>query len=241
VAFAAGLKSRHGQSGIQFTVGPDGTPSTASAPVVGRTFNSIFEGEEAAAPPVRVAEQLQVNQGVVVYRTWSYVSWSWQIERMKTLMRPALQAVHGTVSFATQRLEYLDRFRFEGDITEMDVRSVMRQGSSFITPHVFARTDLWHSHTGAFLPPTNGTKHLVQVHIDALDEPAVVAPGVAQTRFINIMTALEDRFPVDNPDEVDHSVDDIFDRFVSQHSESKEFIASVITDGMAERIYLRGN
>jgi hypothetical protein len=204
-------------------------------------INSIFEGDEAAAPSMRVAEQLQVNQGAVVYRTWNYVSWSWQIERMKMLMRPALEAVHGSVSFAAQRLEYLDRFRFEGDITEIDIGSVMRQGSPFIAPHVFALADLWHSHTGAFLPPTDSAKHLLQVHIDALDDPPVASPGVAQTRFINILTALEDRFPVDNLDEMDRSVDDIFGRFVSQHSESKEIFASVITDGMADRVYLKGS
>jgi hypothetical protein len=225
---------------MQLAIGPDGSPSTAAAPVAGRTFNAVFEGEETGVPPRGVAEQLQVHQGAVVYRTWKYVSWTWQIERMKTLMGPALETVQGVVSLASQRLEYLDRFRFEGDVTEIDVRSVLRQGSELVAPHVFALTDLWHSHTGAFLPSADSSKHLWQLHIDAVDDQTVAPDGgMAQTRFINIMTALEDRFPADDLDV--RSVEDIFGRFGTQHSESKDTFARVITDGMVERIYLRGS
>jgi hypothetical protein len=101
-AFAAGLRSRHPMVGVQVVWGTGGASSTSS-PVAGRTFNSRFEGEESAAG--RVAEQLQVAQNMILYRTWNYVSWAWQIERMKALMLPGIRAVQDTVSFAAQRLE----------------------------------------------------------------------------------------------------------------------------------------
>jgi hypothetical protein len=238
-SFAAGLRSRAGTAGVSVVIGSEGVSTGAAPPMYGRIFNSLVEGEEIAAGPSRVAEQLQVTPIQVIYRTWSYVSWAWQIERMKLLMGPAISTVQDSVSFAVQRLEYLDRFRFAGDLSDTELTSLLRVGSPLIAPHVFSRTDLWHSHTGAFLPSPDGVKRLEQVHIDCIDEPAIPAPDTPKTRWINVMTAREDRFPTDGVDEPDRNGDSIFNRFDLLHSELKETFATVVTDDVARRIYLR--
>jgi hypothetical protein len=63
---------------------------------------------------------------------------------MKTLMSPALNEAAAVVTFANIRLEYLDRFRFEGDASVADPKLVLRLGSPLIAPHIFDRTDFWH-------------------------------------------------------------------------------------------------
>jgi hypothetical protein len=113
VAFELGLKSRHStQATFQVLVGAadnlQGLPQFAS----GAVFNSTIEDTDGQRRPTRIAEQLQVDQNQVAYRTWNYVSWSWQLERMKTLMRPPLRVVQDAVSFSMQRLEVSDRYTF---------------------------------------------------------------------------------------------------------------------------------
>jgi hypothetical protein len=237
VAFSKGLRSRHSTTGqVLFTVAPDGSHSFVPAPPVsqGRAFNSLLELSEDQPIPNKVAEQLQVTNSQVVYRTWQYVSWTWQLARMKELLGPSLLLAADVVSFASQRLEYLDRFRFDGESRSASVGDVLRQGSERLAPHIFSRSDLWHSHTGAYRPSDETIKKLEQIHVDAVDDPAV---GPTTTRWINLMTAREDRF---NDREVDRTVDGIFANFDSMHGELIEILASVVTPGIADRIYLKG-
>jgi len=236
VAFDAGLRSRGGMAGFQMVIGAEGVSSGATTQTRGRTFNSIIDDEETPLGSSRRVEQLVVTENQVAYRTWNYVSWTWQIERMRMLMSPAISMVQDAVSLATQRLEYLDRFRYDGDLSEMQLTSLLRAGSPFVAPHVFSRTDLWHSYTGAFLPSNGGLKRLEQVHIDCLDEPST--PETTKTRGINSMTAREDRFIEPGVDEPAPNSNSIFDRFGLLHSELKDTFAGVITDEIARRIYL---
>jgi hypothetical protein len=238
VAFSNGLRSRHSTTGGQMllSVAADGSQSFVPAPSVsqGRTFNSLLELSEDQPIPNRVAEQLQVTNSLVVYRTWQYVSWTWQLARMKELLGPSLSMAADVVFFASQRLEYLDRFRFDGESRSATVGDVLRPGSERLAPHIFSRTDLWHSHTGAYRPDDGTTKKLEQIHVDAVDDPII---GPSTTRWINLMTAREDRF---SDREIDQTVDGVFANFDTMHGELIEILASVVTPGIADRIYLKG-
>jgi len=242
-AFAAGLRSRHSIQSIQFSVPPGGAPVSASSnpgPTMGRIFNSLFEVPAGVPPSARVAEQIQFAQGQILYRTWRYVSWQWQVERMRTLIIPALTLIQDIIPIGLLRLEYLDRFRFDGDLSSISFESVLRRDSPLIAPHVFSRSDLWHSHTGAFLPGSAGTKRLEQVQIDVLDDLAIDTGNLPHTRWVNIMTAREDRFLSPSIDEVSGNINLVFGSFDVMHMELKDLLASIITDAMAKRIYLKG-
>ena|ERR1700737_4317235 len=238
VAFSKGLRSRHATQGAQvmLAVAADGSQSLVPGPSVsqGRSFNSLLELSEDQPIPNRVAEQLQVTNSYVAYRTWQYVSWTWQLARMKELLGPSLSMANNVVFFGSQRLEYLDRFRFDGEAQSATVGDVLRPGSERLAPHIFSRTDLWHSHTGAYRTDDGATKKLEQIHVDAVDDPII---GPSSTRWINLMTAREDRF---NDREVDQNVDGVFANFDIMHGELIEILASVVTPGIADRIYLKG-
>jgi hypothetical protein len=190
VAFSNGLRSRHSTQGTQMilSMAADGSQSLVPGPTVsqGRAFNSLLELSEDQPVPNKVAEQLQVTNSYVAYRTWQYVSWSWQLARMKELLGPSLSMAVNVVFLGSQRLEYLDRFRFDGDARSATVGEVLQPGSERLAPHIFSRTDLWHSHTGAYRPDDGATKKLEQIHVDALDDPTA---GPSSTRWINLMTA----------------------------------------------------
>jgi hypothetical protein len=235
VAFSNGLRSRHPHPGGQFllSVGADGSQNLMQAglPTPGRIFNSILELSDDQPVSNRIAEQVQITNSFVAYRTWRYVSWTWQLARMKKLLEPSLSIANSVVFFGSQRLEYLDRFRFDGEAGSATVSDVLRSGSERLAPHIFSRTDLWHSHTGAYRPDDGTTKKLEQIHVDMIDD----APS--SVRWINIMTAREDRF---NDREVDQSVNGFFANFDTMHGELIEILASVLTPGISDRIYLKG-
>jgi hypothetical protein len=237
VAFASGLRSRHlfQQQAMSITVGASGQPSVQQVPamVTGRMFNSVVEGSAEEPVSGRVAEQVQVIQNFIAYRTWQYVSWNWQLERIWALLEPALSMVVGSVFVGNQRLEYLDRFYSEDSAGFAPIESLLRRDSPHIAPHVFSRTDLWHSHTGAFLPDEGSSKRLEQVHIDAVDQP--VPSGSGNARWINLMTARENRYTDSN---VDQSSQSIFSTFDGMHADLIKLLAGVITKDIADQIYL---
>ena len=73
--------------------------------------------------------------------------------------------------------------------------------------------------------------------MDVVDDP-VLPDGALRTRWINIMTAREDRFSPAGVDEDPRSIDLIFTSFDAMHTELKTMLASIISESMATRIYL---
>lgn len=235
-AFQAGLRSRHTVTGFAIPA-QIGGPGAAAPPLpvvpTGRIYNSLREMPTGDQPvPEAVIEQLQITNFDITYRTWSYVSWKWQSSRAKLLIADALKCIVGVVPVQAQRLEYLDRFRFDGPVDEVDVAAVLKDGGEWVAPHVFKRRGMWHSHTGAFLPNEKGTvQRLAQVHIDAFDDPT-------PTRWINVMTAREDR---EQNEEAEQSADTIFSDLDKLHEELIDLFGSLVTKEIADQIYLTGS
>jgi len=219
-AFVAGLKSRHSSRALQFSIGPTGLMSPTDVPQ-GLIFNALFENELGEPIPGKVAEQLQIDAQNVIYRTWRYVSWSWQKKRMTSLMSPVLRAVAPVVAMKTMRLEYLDRFSFDGDSVDAAADQLLLDDCEFVSPGVFEAKDQWHSHMGLFLtPPGDRYKRLQQVNVDALDQPDTSNTN-RLVRWVNIMTAREDRYSEDGVDDHEINPDIIFEDFDRLHAELK--------------------
>jgi uncharacterized protein (TIGR04255 family) len=240
VAFGAGLKSRHGVNSLPITIGPNGVSASQAGAAQGQMFNSLFETAEGVQLPTQLAEQLVVQQTAVIYRTWRYVSWQWQRERFRMLMSPALKGVASSVGTASIRLEYLDRFQFDGDAAEAAAHGLLMSKSELIAPYVFSAPGLWHSHTGAFVKSDNRSKRLQQVMIDAIEEPYPPQSRTQPVRWVNITTSLEDRFEQQADVDEENDPASIFLTLDSMHTSLKDVLAAVITDSMVERIYLRG-
>jgi uncharacterized protein (TIGR04255 family) len=235
-----GLRSKAPIKELDIAVGSGGTVQTDPAgSVQGQSFEAFFETSDGAPISTQTAEQLQINQRMVIYRTWRYVSWKWQFDRICKLMAPALETVKSVVAFARIRLEYLDRFRFEGDAAESDTKQLLRVDCPLIVPHVFFVQDLWHSHTGFFLATVGRRKRLQQVMIDAIEEPYPPQAGVTPVRWVNITTALDDRYAELPADNQENDVTSVFQTLDTMHGSLKEILASVITEALAKRIYLR--
>jgi uncharacterized protein (TIGR04255 family) len=229
----AGLRNRQNVMSMQFSLG---APSTV-IPSPGQAFNSFAETSEGSVPG-QMAEQLSVEQNQMIYRTWRYISWKWQSERIMRLLLPLVALVSETVPISSIKMEYLDRFRFDGeDLSTARYSDVLREGSRLIAPHGLSRTDLWHSNTGAFLPTREGRKTLELVQIVAVDDLPPQGMSTPQTRWLNVTTTREDRFP-QGVDAAPTSSDLVSSLLDQMHSELKQTLASIITDAMTKRIGL---
>jgi hypothetical protein len=232
----AGLRGRQNISSLQFTLG--GASPVPPAPTQGQVFNSFVEAGEGTVVPNQIAEQLSVEQFQIVYRTWRYVSWDWQAERIGILVLPLLAAAIESVPLASIKMEYLDRFRFDAeDVSAAKYSAVLREGSPLIPPHGFLRNDLWHSTTGAFVDDKRNV--LEQVQILALDDAPPVEPNKARTRWLNITTTRDYRF-TQGVDLAPPSPDVVMVELGQMHTELKRTLALILTDAMTKRIGLWG-
>ena len=229
-AFNAGLKSRHVTGNLQFKVGSDGRPiPQRSDQNYGRIFNSTSESDGGAS----VSEQLQIEPTSNVYRTWNYTSWGTILERLSELLSIPLDLAASATTIATIRLEYLDRFRFDGNISLDDARSALAEKSPWLSPHVYEREGQWHCHTGAFLPVASGKEWLLQVRVDATDEPTLDSPVSVPVRWLNISTAFEKRLTDTDLEPV--AALQVFDEF---HRPLKGVLEQIISPDLSTRIFL---
>ncbi len=191
---------------------------------MGRMFNSLDEVSEDAGPvPARIVEQVQISPLLIAYRTWRYVSWNWQLSRIRTLLSPALRLTSGVIFTNSIRLEYLDRFRFEGDTERAMASGVLKDDSTWVAPHIFSRSDLWHSHSGAYLSDDGPTKRIQQVHVETVNEPPI---GTPEKRWMNLMTARENRYADDT---VEQTSDGIFSTLDTMHADLIGLTKSLVT------------
>ena len=234
-AFEAGLKSRH-SVGMNIPVPIEGPPIVFRG-IQGQLFNDLAEPAEGAPVGRKIAEQLQVDQQSITYRTWRYVSWSWQIERLRTMILPVMEEMSGVVALSAVQLEYLDKFRLDAEPEEGSIKLIIRQGCELVPPHVLEKAGLWHSYTGSFLPSSDGTRQLELVNIDVVDQPNAETP--TQTRWMNILTVRQDTFSPEALETGGASGAEVFEVLASMHPQLKRLLGRIITDELSARIFLR--
>ncbi len=203
----------------------------------GAIFSSYFDNEMFPVGSPQLSEQLQIEPLSIVYRTWSYVSWSWQKQRYFELLGSFFEIISGLVAAATIRFEYQDRFVYEGNPLDADPALLLRKGSPYLAPHVFEERGMWHSHTGRFLNGPDVSKKLLQINVDAVDE------GEREDiqRWVNITTARENRYPTaPNAAVVALDLELIATAMDSQHEELKVALGAIINSKTASQIYLEG-
>jgi hypothetical protein len=237
IAFASGLRSRHVLTDRLFTIGSEiQIPTQASSipATTGYIFNAMAE-EDLQSPegrPPQTVEQVEVRPNMIVYRTWRYVSWKWNFERIKKLMVPYFAVARDVALLATLRLEYLDRFVSDGEPNDADYKSLIRGGSKYVAPHVYDNPTLWHSHAGLLVEDKNHVQRIMQVHLDTADGLL----GDMPARSVGVLTALEDRFGVD-AEAID--TDMLCATLDGMHARLKIVLAEVISAEQVSRIHLQ--
>jgi hypothetical protein len=191
-AFELGLTDKQPIQGFQVNMANPGEvkPITGGAMLYQKT--SLVRMADGSVEK-RVTAQVECQPAHLTYQTWKYDDWKIQLETVKTLLLEALKTASQGVALGAVRTEYLDRFYFDGDPAEANVRGILREPSTWIAPHVFGAEDLWHSHAGKFEEKSEAGRRLLMVHADYQDLTAPV-PTLLGKRSLQLMTAVEQQY-----------------------------------------------
>jgi len=154
-------------------------------------LQSSLERNEADSVVPTVSRQIELHPSQFVMQIRKYRAWEKEWPTTIKILRSSLAIVSTYVPFLSLRLEYLNRFVFEGVAGEESVDGLLIH-SDFIPCHVFSAPDLWHAHTGRFDPVDEVSRLLTQVNADA----QIITPPhpAAGRRTLALMLAVERQF-----------------------------------------------
>ena len=191
----------------------------------------------------KTAAELVVDPNQIVFRDMLYSSWFGVSTSLWKMIEGAIPIITSASDVRMIRLEYLDRFFFDGVAAEATAHGVIKIGSDLVSPHIYALKDLWHSHTGklASLDPVGEidldavceTKRLFQVNIDMVD---LTAGELAGKRSIGVLTAVEDRFLPNGME--DATLEMLRTKFDDLHIEAKKLFTNTVDDMMLAEVGL---
>jgi uncharacterized protein (TIGR04255 family) len=219
---------------MAFSFGPLGLGQGGALPIGGTAFNLTRKDGT-------VESELRIERNTIVFRTAVYTRWDEIWGRARRYFNAAIPHYVATdVGVGATSLNFQDRFYWVGDLALCRANRLLRQGSGYVCPNVYEAKDLWHSHMGAFTKGDEGTKRLINVNIDCLDEPGKQPPR----RVIAITTAITDQ--LNQPGYISPTVKsgDVAPYFARQmtalHDLSKSTFRNVVNDDMCKRIALDG-
>lgn len=140
----------------------------------------------------QLAQQVDVQATHITYQTWRYSRWANELDMISQLIFGAIETASQAVTISAIRVEYIDRFIFEGDPKALSFSSLLRNDSGWIAPQVLKSNSLWHSHAGEFLSEGDDMKRLGVVHIDSQELSG--PPHLAGRRSLMMITGVEDQF-----------------------------------------------
>ncbi|WP_411728396.1 TIGR04255 family protein [Methyloglobulus sp.] len=216
-------------SGFPITVGhPVKMPPTG---VTGVFFRRI-------EPDGTIENEFRVERSSLTFITTRYTRWD-DIWKQSSQYFNALIPIYSKQSKITGvGLNFVDKFKWSGDLTKCNPNLLLRAKSNYICPHVFEAKDFWHSHTGAFIRVDEYTKRLVNINVDYVDENR---PDGTQ-RIIAVTTVINNQLnqPEYKPYEVEeNSVLDFVNKHMQElHQVGKEVFGNIINDNMCKRIAL---
>ena len=214
-----------GQAPLVFTTGP------------GQMASSGFVMQRSAPNGVIEAE-LRIERTGIAYRTTLYTRWDAILTQFGKYLKALIATYVAKTRVTHVTLNYVDKFVWAGDKADCHPKLMLRENSIYLPPYAYDSPDLWHSHTGAFIPIDSQTKRLLNVNVDHLDEQIRGEPR----RLVSITTVLTDMLNQAGLEPLSLSPEEAFDKLHQRlfllHEQSKLYFGEVIADDMCKRIAL---
>lgn len=133
-----------------------------------------------------LTEEAGFRDGVFGYMSTEYGRWENLATRFWDVFESPLSIALDSVDISSIKLEYWDRFVFDGQPASANLRDLLVTVDPVIPESAVSGASLWHSHSGWF---ENHNENLVLVNrnIDVIDEPSAEGPR----RHCNIFTLVE--------------------------------------------------
>ena len=187
-----------------------------------------------------VQEEIQAHRSHFLFATTRYKRWDGFKSKSLDLLSDSLDGALSVVNLANLKLEYWDRFNFDGPLADVKYNSLLRSDCNLLPQFIFQTSELWHSHVGYFTKAKQAPTCLINLNADAIDlvnvDPAngpTSAP--VPVRTVGFYTMAQFTFAegtyVQNSTELALPLDEM-------HTILKDVFGSVITPEAAHRISL---
>jgi len=202
----------------------------------------VFSSEEGivSIPGLKIdfVNQLQVDKSSLMFRTTHFESWKTVADCIEPLFSPIIGITSNIINVAQIRLEYLDKFFYNGDENEAKTDELIKRDSHYVSPHIFENRKKWHCHVGfASAREKYSGESVTQINMDASllksrSEPQEIL------RSIQIMTAIETRKPYAEEKEGEYSYRDVINHLNNMHDDLNDLLREVVTEDMSRKIGL---
>ncbi len=219
----------------QIIIGPADVPQPpldiSNVPANRRIFRSESTGEE-----------LQLQPSQLIYFTSRYISWNYFKERMISLLSQFLHETLSVLNINIVKLEYWDRFVFNGEPNNVAYGELFRFGSRHFPNFLFDQVDLWHSHIGYFASSELNVKRLINFNVDILDiatapDANSQIPGLPK-RSAGLYSMAQDSIEASAAPDNLNKTEEILDQL---HAILKDVLADALTAEAANRIALHSH
>jgi uncharacterized protein (TIGR04255 family) len=184
-----------------------------------------------------IEAEVRIEPSSIAFRTTLYSRWNAVWDQFARYLKSIIGTYAGSPVMQVS-LSFVDKFVWIGTPKSCKATLLLRPNSKYLCPHVYGSPDLWHSHTGAFIPVDEYTKRLLNINVDCLDEQI----GEQARRIVSISTVLTDIFnqPGFTPLTLasNEAFDKLQERLIQLHDKSKHCFGDVISDEMCKRIAL---
>jgi uncharacterized protein (TIGR04255 family) len=201
----------------------------APAPLSGRLFQRVIDGQ--------VFESVEFHRSRLIYFTTRYERWDDFKKRSLDLIGSYLDEFLQFTSINALKLEYWDRFTFDGPQDAPNYGELLRRDSRHVPGFCLDQTNLWHAHVGYFSPAQKHEKRLINLNLDAIDLAAAPTNGGGTAelrRSVGIYSMALDSYGAESPNSAAEAVL----KADEQHTILKALLKDVITEPMVERISL---
>ena len=191
-------------------------------------------------PDGTVSSELRLEHSTLFFKTTRYSRWDSVWLQAKKYFSALTPIYAEAVKLSSISINCVDKFVWIGNIADCKPNQLLRAQSGYVSSHVYAADDFWHSHTGAFSRADAQTKRLINVNTDYLDEQ--VPTGLR--RVVAITTVLTDLLNQPGYEEISVGREVVMG-FIDTHMQylhllDKKILGDVINDNMSERIALKG-
>jgi len=188
-----------------------------------------------------IFEEIIIRRKQLIYITSRYPRWSRFKERIESVFGRLIESFLHVSDIEFLKIEYFDRFVFDGDRHEARYEELFKRGTPYIPKFYFDRNDLWHCHAGYFITSGKGYQRLINANVDIVDVAPVSAhpsEHAIAKRSSAIYTTAEDRFWVAQAPNAPGSIEEIFDIADDMHAELKLVLGEIISPALANAISL---
>lgn len=199
-------------------------------------LNIILSGQAARTPQEPkngwvlkrggIVEEAGFRDGVFGYVTAEYGRWENLVSRFTDIFSAPLNLALQSVYVETVKLEYLDRFIFDGPADQADTSKLLPEVDPAINSDATAGSSVWHSYVGWFEQMLDG-KALINRNFDIVEEE--IDGKIRRVAKIRTMT---DYRPASKIDDIDH----IYVALDELHRRSLLLLGSSISSEAQEQI-----